>query len=596
MSKKLRGLFLNTEKAICSIYESGKMSYDCLIQSENYSLDYVELSAENREISIGYDFYIFNYHCTQMRWLDTKRLKELPGFKATIVLEVSQNNPFHCVSKDDFDAYLVLDPTCKYFLKNVYTFPRPLEVASNPIAAYKDCGVPVIGTFGLSFSDKGFDEVVKAVNEEFEAATVRINVPNSVNVIPREVSDFNAIVAGLNLKNKIRIELSDHYFNKEELINWCAQNTLNVFLYNRRIGNGLSATTDQAIASGRPLAISTNPTFRHIHKYIKPYPYLSLKESIESTIPLVKKIQEDWSPRNFALRFETVLKENNIKARGITNAPKAKLPVINKYFDLMTKLFTKQGLVAFTPPILFKARHKLRAILNRNNTTAQEPVLQPFVHQVLQSSSQFQEDLLIDLLLNRKNDGVYVDIGANDPFFNSNTRRFYLRGWRGINIEPGLSEFNKISQNRELDINLNMAISEESGKLAFYQIGNDSSLSTLDYDTAVKMAETYKLALTASTVDVMPLSEILNIYLGKRHIDLMSVDAEGADLAVLKSNNWDKYRPTLVMVESNIGSREIIMFMDKHNYLYIFSNHVNALFVDKMTTDKNILDNISWNS
>lgn len=586
MSKKLRGLFLNTEKAICSIYESGRMCYDCLIQSENYSLDYVELSVKNKEIFLDYDFYIFNYHHVQMTWLDTKLVKQLPGFKATIVLEVSQNNPFHYVSKDDFDAYLVLDPTCKHFQNNVYVFPRPLEVAFFPITAYKVGEVPVIGTFGLSFADKGFDEVVKAVNEEFEAATIRINVPNSVNITPQKVSDFKTLLTGLNLKDKIKVELSDHYFSKEELINWCAQNTLNIFLYNRLTESGLSTTTDQAIVSCRPLAISTNPTFRHIHKYIKPYPYLSLKKSIESTIPLVKKMQEDWSPLNFVLKFEAVLKENNVIFRGLTNANKTKLPVTNKSF-------IKQ----FIPPILLKARHEVRAIFNRNNATAQEaPVLRPFVHQVLQSNSQFQEDLLVDLLLNRKKDGVYVDIGANNPFYNSNTQKLYLRGWRGINIEPSLSAFKKIAKNRELDINLNIAVSEESGKLTFYQIGNDSSLSTLDYNTAIKMAETYKLELTSSMVNVMPVSKILETYLDNRHIDFMSVDTQGHDLAVLKSNDWYKYRPTLVMVNSNIDSRRIIMFMDKHNYLYIFSNHVNALFVDKMTNDQNILDNISWNS
>ena len=91
MSKKLRGLFLNTEKAICSIYESGKMCYECLIQSEYYSMDYIEISSKNREISLDYDFYIFNYHWIQMSWLDTKSIRQLPGFKVTIVLEMSQN-------------------------------------------------------------------------------------------------------------------------------------------------------------------------------------------------------------------------------------------------------------------------------------------------------------------------------------------------------------------------------------------------------------------------------------------------------------------------------------------------------------------------
>jgi FkbM family methyltransferase len=521
-----------------------------------------------------------------MRWLDTKLVKQLPGFKATIVLEVSQNNPFHYVSKDVFDAYLVLDPTCKHFQNNVYVFPRPLEVAFYPIAEHNVGEVPVIGTFGLSFAEKGFDEVVKAVNEEFEAATIRINVPNSVNITPQGVNDFKALLSSFNLKDKIKVELSDHYFSKEELINWCAQNTLNIFLYNRLTESGLSTTTDQAIVSCRPLAISTNPTFRHIHKYIKPYPYLSLKKSIESTIPLVKKMQEDWSPLSFVLKFEAVLKENNVTFNGLTNANKTKLPITNKSF-------IKQ----FTPPILLKAWHELRATLNRNNATAKEAtVLRPFVHQVLQSYSQFQEDLLIDLLLNRKKDGVYVDIGANDPFFNSNTERFYLRGWRGINIEPCLSAFNKIAENREFDINLNIAVSEESGKLLFYQIGNDSSLSTLDNRKAVKMAETYKLKLISSMIDVMPVSKILDAYLSNRHIDFMSVDTQGHDLTVLKSNDWYKYRPTLVMVNSDIDSRKIIMFMDSQNYLYIFSNHVNALFIDKMTPDQNILDINSLNS
>ncbi len=589
MQNKLRGIFLNTEKAICSIYESGKMCYDCLVQSEKYSLDYVELSKAEREIPAGYDFYIFNYHWVQMGWLDTKSIKKLPGFKATIVLEMSQNNPFDCVSKDDFDAYLVLDPTCKHFLRNVYAFPRPLEVDENVVATYKAGAVPLIGTFGLSYSDKGFDEVVKAANQEFDAAIVRINVPNSGNASEQAKLDFKALLAGLNLKKDIQVELTDHYFNKEELINWCAQNTINVFLYNRRVGNGLSATTDQAIASGRPLAVSTNPTFRHIHSYLKPYPYLSLKESIETTIPIVKRIQEDWSARSFVKKFENVLIENSIQPKGTVIVAKVKLPLINNFLRIKRKLFTKQTLAMFLPPIVLMARKRL-------NKSESVPVLHPFVHQALLSNSQFQEDLLIDLLLGRKSEGVYVDVGANDPFYNSNTQRFYSRGWRGINIEPGLAEFKKFEKYREFDINLNMAVSGELGKLTFYQIGNDSSLSTLDHPTAVKMADTYKLELTSSTVDVMPVEKILDQYLGGRHIDFMSVDAEGHDLAVLMSNNWNKYRPTLVMVESNIGSREIIMFMEQHSYLYIFSNHVNALFVDKLTTESEIAENIAWGS
>lgn len=587
MTDQLRGLFLNTEKAVCSIYESGKMAYECLILSNMYQLDYLELSKTNRNISTEYDFYIFNYHWVTMGWLDTKFIKQLPGFKATIVLEVSPNDPFACVSKDDFDAYLVLDPTCMHVQHNVHTFPRPLDIPHHSIASHQAKKIPIIGTFGLSAGDKGFDEVVKAVNEEFDAALIRINIPKSDHFPSKAFDEFINNLASIPIKEQIKIETTRHYFDKEELINWCAQNTLNVFLYNRRIGNGMSTTTDQAIVSGRPLAVSTNPTFRHIHSYIKPYPYLSLKDAIELTPPLVHKIQEDWKPVNFALKFEDVLQKNKIKPLKMRSRKKIKLTSVN----IINKIFRKLQLSDFIPPIAQKIRCEL---MKHNNP--EYTLLKPFVHSALKSYSQFQEDLLIDMLLNNQKNGYYVDIGANDPFYGNNTQRFYSRGWQGINIEPNLETYKLINENRPNDINLNIAVSENTGDATFYLIGNDSSISTLDYPQAIKMAKMLNLEITSTSTKVMPLAEVLDKHLDKKHIDFMSVDAEGQDLAILKSNNWEKYRPTLVMVESNLETKDIILFMDKQKYLYIFSNHVNALFVDKTTTDQHILDNISWNS
>ncbi|GEM_PF-876768 len=580
MTTQLKGLFLNTPKAVCSIYESGKMAYECLILSEKYHLDYQELSKTNRHISTDYDFYIFNYHWVTMGWLDTQFIKKLPGFKATIVLEVSINNPFACVSPDDFDAYLVLDPTCKHAQHNVYAFPRPLYIPEHSITPYQPGKIPIIGTFGLSSTDKGFDEVIKAVNEEFDEALIRINIPKADYIPPHDFEDFIQNLKNIQTKEQIKLEITRHYFNNDELINWCAQNTLNVFLYNRRIGNGLSATTDQAIASGRPLIVSTNPTFRHIHTYIKPYPYLSLKDAIELTVPVVRKIQEDWKPLNFALKFEDLLQKNKIKPRQKSSGKKIKLRTIS----ILSKIIRKLQLSDFVPPIVLKMRAEL--IKKRN---PEHISLKPFVHPALKSYSQFREDLLIDMLLNNQQTGFYADVGANDPFSGSNTQRFYSRGWSGINIEPNLQAYKKIVDNRQNDINLNVAISENEGELTFYLIGNDSSISTLDYSQATRMAKMLNLEINPTSIRTMPLSKVFDTYLDNKHIDFMSVDAEGHDLAVLKSNNWDKYRPTLVMVESNIETREIILFMDKQKYLYIFSNHVNALFIDKMANNKNVM-------
>ncbi|WP_236096811.1 FkbM family methyltransferase [Helicobacter magdeburgensis] len=85
-------------------------------------------------------------------------------------------------------------------------------------------------------------------------------------------------------------------------------------------------------------------------------------------------------------------------------------------------------------------------------------------------------------------------------------------------------------------------------------------------------------------VPVRSLESILDEYLPqKTHIDFLSVDVEGLDLEVLKSNNWDKYRPKVVVVEcwnsdlENIYHTETYSFLSSQNYK-LFAKTINTLF------------------
>ena len=310
---KLVGVFINTAKADCSIYESGRMIYNSLILSNKYDLDYVEVDEKNRNISNKYDFYAFNYHHFTMGWLDTKFVRHLPGIKITFVLETLPNNPFILCSSKDFDVYCVLDPTMNIADKRVYSFSRPLEIPPR-LTPYNEHSIPVIGSFGFATAGKGFELVVDAVNKEFEQAIVRINIPfGTYTDIAQNYAEYLSTLCKKTAKKGIQVIISHDYLTKEELIDWCGQNTLNCFLYNRDMP-GLSATTDQAISSGRPLAVSENNTFRHIIAYIKPYPYRSLKESIAISQAEVLQIRNDWAPANFAKRFEQVLDDFNLSS------------------------------------------------------------------------------------------------------------------------------------------------------------------------------------------------------------------------------------------------------------------------------------------
>ena len=318
-NKKPKGLFLNSVTANCSIHESGKMMFAALVLSDKYEIDYLEIDENQRNIPSNYDFYAFNYHHMTMSWLETKSLKKLPGVKITFVLEVLPNDPFVLCPDKDFDAYCPLDPTINIPDKRVYAFPRPLENFDvTLVSSYQETEIPTIGSFGFATIGKGFELVVDAVNKEFERAIIKINIPSATyaddhtwRFHKRNYAEYLADLCKKVAKPGIEVIITNNFLTKLELIKWCSQNTLNCFLYNRD-QPGLSATTDQAISSGRPLAVSNNETFRHIQSYIKPYPYQTLKESIANSQIEVLQMQKDWQPISFARKFESVLNDFNL--------------------------------------------------------------------------------------------------------------------------------------------------------------------------------------------------------------------------------------------------------------------------------------------
>ncbi|MFN5423171.1 MAG: hypothetical protein ACK5AO_07890 [bacterium] len=328
----IRGLFLNNIKAQDSIYESGFMVYQSIKNSDAYTLDYKEIDINNRKIPLGYDFYFFNYHPTTMSWLETKSLKKSLGFVITMVLEVAPNDVFVLCPKNHFDLYCALDPTLKSKDSRIISFPRPLEDVTFDLPKI-DHEIPVIGTFGFATKGKGFQHVVDAVNKEFDRAIIKLNIPYGDFVPDSEkYAYYLANICKSRANPGIEVEVTHDFMTKEELIKWCNNNTLNCFLYDRDMP-GLSATTDQAIVTERPLAVSNNTTFRHIHEYLPSYPEFSLRDSIDKSVPFVKKMKEEWRSENFMNKFKTLILNYQSSFNNQKSSLEYELPLLKKNFS-----------------------------------------------------------------------------------------------------------------------------------------------------------------------------------------------------------------------------------------------------------------------
>ncbi|MDI9355578.1 MAG: FkbM family methyltransferase [Chitinophagaceae bacterium] len=183
------------------------------------------------------------------------------------------------------------------------------------------------------------------------------------------------------------------------------------------------------------------------------------------------------------------------------------------------------------------------------------------------SYSQEGEDLVLNRCFGNKKTGFYLDIGAHHPVRFSNTYLFYLRGWKGINIDamPGsMKIFDKI---RPLDINIECPVSDTIEKLTYY-IFNEPALNTFSEEESQRkngLAD-YKI-IDEKTLTTNTLSNILSKYLPPNTpIDFMSIDVEGLDLQVLKSNNWELYKPEILLVEELFSSSKNLLNQNKKNF------------------------------
>jgi len=201
--------------------------------------------------------------------------------------------------------------------------------------------------------------------------------------------------------------------------------------------------------------------------------------------------------------------------------------------------------------------------------------------------SQFGEDAVLAKLFNERDwarahksgaknlepikNGYYVDVGAYAPIQSSNTYLFYKRGWRGINIDPTHESMVMFKKLRPTDVNLELAISDKNGTASFTSAGM-SVTNTLTSDGSVH-------------VQTRTLESVLDEHC-RQPINFLNVDVEGFNLVVLKSNNWQKYRPTFVLVESddvanNPLDKTIVDFLESIEYRLVGLAGVTMIFDDR---------------
>jgi len=183
------------------------------------------------------------------------------------------------------------------------------------------------------------------------------------------------------------------------------------------------------------------------------------------------------------------------------------------------------------------------------------------------SYAQAGEDLFLARLFAGQAEGVYVDVGAYHPRRLSNTQLLYERGWRGLNVDATPGSMALFDALRPGDVNLELAISDVPGPVVLHSWGLHAE-NTAAPDQARAAVEALGPPLETLELPTRTLTAVLDgSPFRDAAIDLLDVDVEGSDLGVLRSLDWTRYRPRVVLVEVFADDLDAVVASEIHRFL-----------------------------
>lgn len=194
------------------------------------------------------------------------------------------------------------------------------------------------------------------------------------------------------------------------------------------------------------------------------------------------------------------------------------------------------------------------------------------------------EDIIAATILRSIPCGHYFDIGCADPINLSNTLRFYLEGWRGLVVD-GRPLQDDWAVHRPEDIFIQHLVGDGSDTV-FYEFP-DPHMSSCDSSTIIRYSSRFSSdSITRKTLPTVKASSLWKSVFPSTVPDLVSLDVEGHELAVLQGFNLVSERPKLFIVElkgfnfMSPLSQPLAAYLYQHSYILIAKTPLDGFFID----------------
>lgn len=193
------------------------------------------------------------------------------------------------------------------------------------------------------------------------------------------------------------------------------------------------------------------------------------------------------------------------------------------------------------------------------------PARENYAKSRTRSKSALRQDLFALLVSGFKQKGFFVEFGACDGLFVSNT--FLLEkefDWEGILSEPARIWHKDLNRNRTCHISTYAVGSESKRQIQFTEYVSPGLSRTGDRGPTGENGRIKKRYF----VESITLLDLLEKYNAPEKIDFVSIDTEGSELEILQNFDFSKYKISSFAVEHNHGPDQNLVrdLMVKNGY------------------------------
>lgn len=208
------------------------------------------------------------------------------------------------------------------------------------------------------------------------------------------------------------------------------------------------------------------------------------------------------------------------------------------------------------------------------------------------SYAQCGEDLIMDFLLENRfhiTRPSYLDIGAHDPVYLSNTYFFYKKGSRGVLVEPDPFLLKKLKTKRPRDTCLDVGVGTAVEVACDFYIMDCRTLNTFSKNDAERyQAKDGHNIEKIISVPMLSVNKIIEENFNSAP-NIISLDVEGLDVEILKTFDFNRFRPDIFCVETLTYTRdftgkkisETTAIMSDNEYFVYADTFINTIYVNR---------------